>query len=373
MPRQVIKVNKATTLDGFAGFLAPSGGFIGGAGASTSHDESIDLFEEPTESSQPAGSKMTIPYFFFKDLLMKEPLSIQRKPISNDWIKAGIPKSGIPIIDFPTEDNAAKERYESVISTVRKRFAKRLKRARDARGEINCGQDLQETLFCLEGEDLLIDWDRYLKPDSQPLSQGSACSSVRLSQLSEIERIEPMPKPPTPETKELENLNPEYRRRKMADLLKTVRGKATQWNSSVKNVLCTLGGTHYYGPDRPLSTAFKNLGEGNISNGIPTTMPLAQAAYFKSNFANSQRLYKRARLFCKPYVIMPTDGEVVDYMNGLTPDMKRVNGFNGYKVSLRDAITSHLTRQPEFVLEKMVQEYEQGKKITAFVSTGLDG
>ena len=362
----------STSLDGF-GFAGDDGVALvadpGASHAGGSHDESIDMFEEPKEPSQSLASTMTIIYSFMKELWSKEPLSVQRKGVTNDFIKAVIAKSGIPIVNFPFEENDIKARYETIIDVVRKRFAHRLKIFKESRGRAK--QDPNEIMFCLEGEDLLIDWERYLQPDTPPLSQESTTSSVRSSQLSEIEIDFKMPKPPTPETKDLEDLNSDYKREKMDELYKAVKDNSTKWKSSVKTTLCTLGRRFYYKPNRSLSNTFRDLEEGKLSN--PAVMPLAAAAYFKTRFIKTQRKMKDVKHFLRPWIAVPADEQVQAYINDLTPAMERVEGFHGYKFDLKDAIQRHLNRLPHPVKAKMYEEYEKGEIVKAKVSTGMDG
>lgn len=299
------------------------------------------LRKETTKVGTPT-SKMTIDYAFLKELWNNEPLSVRQKSPTNQFIEFALSRSGLPMVQFPNEDTDVNARYAAVVNVLRTRFAKRLNKIKKAGNEKRAGQDMHEIMFSLEGEDILIDLEKYLEPEGLPLSQESG-TSVRSTQLSEIEIEVPMP--PVPPRKNLEDCHPNYQRDKMTELYHLSLEKSREWGMDPIKTFCKLGARYAHQTDRSLEGTFRKIAEGNYK--VPAELPMEEAVFLKSNFIKTQRKWKDFRLFMKDYVSMPTDEELSKYTDKLTPTF--IPFKNGYRINLKEGIEKRLQRMPKEV------------------------
>ena len=267
------------------------------------------------------SSKMIITIGEMHSKWQEQPIKAQRSAVSNHFIELCLAQSGMPIIQFPCEDEdqeiaAQKDsQYTSVIDTLRVRFHNILKQKRKAGSLAKAKIDVEDTIFDLEKEQDLIDNTIHL-PEGLPDSQKSG-SSIRSSQFSDIELEHPIP-PPAPR-KDLDKCDPKHVRKVMAQLFNHNMECFDKWNISPRKGFCKLAHRAFYHSERELANTFKQIEEGDFK--LPVQVPMDKCVYLKSHFIKSQRNWTDFRIFMKPYVSLPTDAKVTNQMNTMAPEL----------------------------------------------------
>ena len=267
------------------------------------------------------SSKTTITIGEMYSKWQEQTIAAQRNAVSNNFIELCLAQGGMPIVQFPCEDEDQEiashkdAHYAHVIDTLRKRFTDILSRKRKAGSLSKAKIDENDYIFNLENEQMLIDNAIYL-PEGLPDSQKSG-SSIRSSQFSEIELEHPIP-PPAPR-KDLDKCDPKHVRKVMAQLFNYNLECFEKWNISAKIGFCKMAHREYYHSDRELANTFKQIEEEDFK--LPVEVPMSKCVYLKSHFIKTQRNWTDFRIFMKPYVSLPTDAKVTSQINTMVPEL----------------------------------------------------
>ena len=277
----------------------------------------------------------------------------KRKVVSVQFIEEVFTQTGIPIVEYPTSDPVKDSLYEHSISTLRRRFDKKLESIKEAGGFSKAKIDYEEVMFNLESTQPLIDMNCYDPPDL-PDSQGSDFS-IRLSQLSNIEEEVPYPEPepePDPQPpaakarrKDLDQCTPKYQREKMNQLFKVVDEFCENNGMNFTTSICKMGSRYNYVHDRKLAGTFKEIEKGNFT--LPFTMPIEDAVYVKSRFIHTQRKWNNYKLFHSNYVSVPPYAKLSQYIHKIIPT--KIKFENGFRLPLRTVAKETLERLPDKV------------------------
>ena len=331
-------------------------------------------------------SSMTITYGFMKDQWNKESLQVRRRNPDNQFVKSVFIASGLPMIMYPTDDPQVNERYDAAVNYVRKRFVKRLDKAKKASSDAKAGLDMNEVVFFLEDEPFLVDWDSELFNDDivpPPAEYGTQ----EAYNPFEFDLDEPST---SKRRKSLDECTTTYIRDQMQELFDKSLEKSHEWKISPIQAFCFMAARYAHQlPDRALEETFRQIAKGNCR--IPAELSMDEAVFLKSSWIKTQRNWKEFRLFLKDKIKLPTDEEISKYTDSLTP--KFIKFQNGYRINLVDAIKYRMERLPDDVssilmffihllnlnptllqvMQKMDKSEGDGNVFETEVSFGLDG